>query len=295
MIVFVIRVLGVVPLSALRALGAGAGAIAALFGTPWRRTTEINLGIAFPDLDRHARAALTRRSLIESGKTIAEIPAIWSGKRAYVEHLVERVSGMAAIEAGSRTGRGVIVALPHLGSWEILLCYLSVHHRVSVLYKAPSPPELAPFVEAARSRFGATMIAAIAGAARPLQTVLREGGIVLVAPDQAPNPGFGVFARFFGLKTNTMHMVPRLAAKTQASVVFGWAERLPWGGGFHVHFEPAEDDVNHPDLERAAAAMNRDIERCIRRCPTQYLWSYKRFRFNLPGIPSPYPRRRRRP
>ena len=32
------------------------------------------------------------------------------------------------------------------------------------------------------------------------------------------------------------------------------------------------------DPERAAAALNRGVEQCVRQLPHQYQWSYKRFR-----------------
>ncbi len=31
-----------------------------------------------------------------------------------------------------------------------------------------------------------------------------------------------------------------------------------------------------------------DIADCVRTCPEQYLWSYKRFRIRPPGMPDPY-------
>ena len=40
-----------------------------------------------------------------------------------------------------------------------------------------------------------------------------------------------------------------------------------------------------------AASLNRDIERCVRKLPEQYLWSYKRYRIRPPGSPSPYRKR----
>ena len=68
-----------------------------------------------------------------------------------------------------------------------------------------------------------------------------------------------------------------------------YAERLP-GGGFRINFTPASDEVADPNVEVAAAAMNRDVERHVRALPEQYLWSYKRFRIHPPGGDNPYRR-----
>ncbi|MES9967053.1 MAG: hypothetical protein ABW074_07265 [Sedimenticola sp.] len=39
---------------------------------------------------------------------------------------------------------------------------------------------------------------------------------------------------------------------------------------------------------RAATAMNSGLEQCVRMCPAQYLWSYKRFRTQAGETPNIY-------
>ncbi len=39
---------------------------------------------------------------------------------------------------------------------------------------------------------------------------------------------------------------------------------------------------------QAAAALNQGVELCVRRCPEQYQWSYKRFKTRPPGQPKLY-------
>jgi KDO2-lipid IV(A) lauroyltransferase len=73
-------------------------------------------------------------------------------------------------------------------------------------------------------------------------------------------------------------------------VVFCYAERLPNGEGFSIHYLPAPDGVGAADSLVAAEALNRGIENCIRRRPDQYQWSYKRFKRRPAGAPSVYRR-----
>jgi KDO2-lipid IV(A) lauroyltransferase len=69
-----------------------------------------------------------------------------------------------------------------------------------------------------------------------------------------------------------MTLMSRLQKQTGAAVVFARALRLPSGHGYDLTFERfVEGALN----ERA---MNRGIERLIRECPTQYLWSYNRYK-----------------
>ena len=84
--------------------------------------------------------------------------------------------------------------------------------------------------------------------------------------------GEGVWADFFGRPAYTMTLVRRLQKQTGAAVIFAFAERLPGGRGYALHFERYRGDaIDEP-------AMNRAVEATIRRCPTQYLWSYNRYK-----------------
>lgn len=52
----------------------------------------------------------------------------------------------------------------------------------------------------------------------------------------------------------------------------------------------APDGVDDPDPVVAATALNQGVEACVRRCPLQYQWSYRRFSVRPDGGRSPYKR-----
>ncbi len=56
--------------------------------------------------------------------------------------------------------------------------------------------------------------------------------------------------------------------------------------GFILRYSPARTEVYGEDLRQAAAAVNREVEDCLRHCPEQYQWEYKRFR-TRPERPGP--------
>jgi KDO2-lipid IV(A) lauroyltransferase len=74
-----------------------------------------------------------------------------------------------------------------------------------------------------------------------------------------------------------MTLFGKLAARTGAPVIIGWAERLPRGAGYILHWRRVTDEVNNSDPEKAAAALNREIEQVVRARPEQYQWTYRRF------------------
>jgi KDO2-lipid IV(A) lauroyltransferase len=124
---------------------------------------------------------------------------------------------------------------------------------------------------------------------RRLLQALRKGGYLGILPDQAPKANKGsVFAPFFGVPAFTMLLVNKLARKTGARVVFLFAERLPKGGGYALHCLPAPRGIDSEDEVEAASALNLGVEECVRICPEQYVWAYKRFRSRPNDVPHPY-------
>jgi KDO2-lipid IV(A) lauroyltransferase len=85
-----------------------------------------------------------------------------------------------------------------------------------------------------------------------------------------------------------MVLLSRLAMKTQAPVIFAYAERLPRGRGYHVHFLLGQAGINGRDLERSVAQVNAMVEQCVRELPEQYQWVYKRFRNQPKGEKAHY-------
>jgi KDO2-lipid IV(A) lauroyltransferase len=281
-----LRGLALLPLPLLRLLGANLGLLASWLPVRERRVTEVNLEIAFPDLDPRERRRLARRSMVHTGRTFAELSAIWTwGSERLHRHVLD-VCGDEAVNEAIESGRGVIVALPHLGAWELLGVYCPRRWPFSALYRPPRMRELERFVRGSRERHGARLVPAGKGAVRSLYRAIGNGEIVAILPDQDAGEGAGIFVPFFGETANTMVLLPRLAARTRALVVLGWVERVR--GGFRVHFVPASEAIHDSDLQRSAESMNRDVERLVRGCPEQYLWSYKRFRIRPPGTPDPY-------
>jgi Kdo2-lipid IVA lauroyltransferase/acyltransferase len=98
-----------------------------------------------------------------------------------------------------------------------------------------------------------------------------------------------VWAPFFGKPAYTMTLAARLVQQTGAVPLLIWGERLPWGRGYTIRvsafIEPIPPSSSTPAAtsEEAAAVINRAMERLIRQCPQQYLWSYDRYK-SAPAI-----------
>jgi KDO2-lipid IV(A) lauroyltransferase len=72
--------------------------------------------------------------------------------------------------------------------------------------------------------------------------------------------------------------------------VLVWGERLPWGRGYLVHaraFDQVLSKALATDPAQGARQINRAMERLVRECPRQYLWSYDRYKTPRAATPPP--------
>jgi KDO2-lipid IV(A) lauroyltransferase len=273
---FLFRLLSRLPLPVLHNLGAALGWLIWLLSPTYRRHLGENIALAGM---AHARNA----AIAEAGKGITETPKIWLRPQDELLSLIARVSGWEHVEAARQTGRGVIILTPHLGCFEIAGHFIASRMPITTLYRRPRQEWLAPLMEGGRGRAFKLAPADTSGVRRLIRA-LRQGEAIGVLPDQVPGKGEGLWAPFFGRPAYTMTLAARLA-ETGATAVFVFAERLHYGAGYQLHFQPLSAPLAG-DLPARVAQLNHEIEANIRLCPAQYLWGYNRYK-KPAGAPDP--------
>ncbi|MGK0673843.1 MAG: lysophospholipid acyltransferase family protein [Halothiobacillaceae bacterium] len=276
------------PLPLNHALGGLIGRIAAHIPNRLRHVTRQNLALCFPAMSAQERRRLERQSLIETGKTLTEVGPLWRWPRERLLEIVRETPGLELVEQTRAEGHGIILLGPHIGAWELVGLYASIRWPMTSLYKPPKQVALETPMRKARERLGATLVPTDASGVKALLQALKRREVIGILPDQEPTEGQGVFSPFLGQSAYTMVLASRLSGREQARAFFTFAERLPRGRGFRLHFIPAEDDFYSPDLTASTAALNRGVEACIRIAPAQYQWSYKRFRKRPEGMAEVY-------
>jgi KDO2-lipid IV(A) lauroyltransferase len=272
-----LRLVGRLPLRALHGIGAAVGAILSLTPNPLRRKAARTLSVV-TEFDAETRQKLLKATLRETGKSALELCKIWSGDARRALQLIREVRGAEWFDQALQSGRGVIIAAPHLGCWELLNFWLCSRTRIAIAYRPPRQAAIEPLLLKVRGALAAEQVRAEgAVGVRTLFKRLTGGGAVGILPDQQPKAGEGEFAPFFGTPALTMVLLSRLAQRTGATVLFAFAERLPKGTGFRIHFLRAPEGIASPDLPTAVAALNRGVEDCVRIAPAQYQWAYKRY------------------
>lgn len=247
------------------------------------RLTRINIQLCFPELNNQQQRQLARQSLIETGKTITETPAMWLWPGNKTLGLIQKIQGEEILQQSYESKQGVILAFPHLGNWELVSLYCSSKYPMTTLYKPPQLVQLDDMVRHGRERLGARLFPTDNKGVRALLAALKKGQLVGVLPDQEPGKGNGVFAPFFNHQAYSATLISRLVDKTGAQVVFAYARRLPGGKGYELVFMAADNEAIQGELFESVSAINRGVEDCIRQCPEQYQWSYHRFRTRPEG------------
>lgn len=277
------KLISLLPLSWCQRLGTLVAQLLWLFNTTSRRVTEFNIAHCYPDLQKDERRTLARQSVIETGKQVMECAWIWNRPVSETLPLLIESRNETLFTDALESNDGLIIVSPHMGNWELCMLPITQKTPFTYFYRAPRNPSLGPLLIKWRAHLGGKPALLDSGGIRTGMKVLKNGGTLGILPDQEPDRENGVFAPLFGQPALTMTLLPKLAARSKANVIYIVSERREHQKGWVVHYLQADPDITHADPVKAAAAINRDVERCIEINPAQYLWDYKRFSMRPDG------------
>ena len=252
-----------------------------------RRITIINLRLAFPDMNEAARYRLARASMVHYVRGVLEAGMLWNWPIDRVFELFNDARGIEHYQQAKSEGKCVILAGVHCGSWELLGLYMQKHLNGSILYKPGKHADVEKMLLDSRRRAGAVLVPATSAGLRVMFKRLKNGETVALMPDQEPTLGEGEFAPFYGVEAFTGILLPRMAQRFDACVLFATCERVK-GGRYQVHIFKSPEAIHDEDMLLAATAVNQGIEQCIDVDREQNLWAYKRFRNRPEGQKSFY-------
>jgi len=249
------------------------------------RVARRNLEIAYPQQPAAERERLHRAILRTTLRQTLETLRLWTRPHAQNLALIRESHGVDLFDAAVAAGKGLIVAAPHYGNWELLNQWLASKTPISILYRPPKSAIAEAFLRIVRGDDAdrVTQIRAEGPAVRQLWKLMKGGGVTGILPDQQPKAGDGEFAPFFGKQALTMTLLNRLAERSGATVLFAYCERIGTGPGFALRIEAAPPGIASPDVAEGVAVLNATVERIARRDPTQYQWTYKRYTLRPPG------------
>ncbi len=182
------------------------------------------------------------------------------------------VQGFEHLQAGMAAGKGVIMALPHIGSWEYGGAFLATQDMpMTSVAERLEPPELFDYFVRQRAAMGLTIVPLDAPVGA-ISDTLRRGGLVGLLSDR-DLVGNGIEVEFFGEPTTMPAGPATLALRTGAVLVTGAVYSGP-GADHRAIVEPPLDTTRsgsfRKDVTRLTQEMATRLEGLIRRAPEQW-------------------------
>jgi Kdo2-lipid IVA lauroyltransferase/acyltransferase len=192
-----------------------------------------------------------------------------------------RYEGLENFEQARSRGKGVLVATGHLGNWELsAFAHAYLTAPMHIVVRPIDNARIDALVESRRELSGNRAIAK-KDAARGILRALAAGDAVGVLIDQNTTPEQGVFIDFFGVKACAGSAFVKLAHRSGAAVVPGYALWSDKEGRYVLHFEPAVEMTG--EVEQDTQRVHARLEAAIRKHPDQWLWIHRRWKTRPPG------------
>lgn len=247
-----------------------------------RHTAYRNLSMALPGADAKAVTDGVYRSIARLLLALARFPGI--GRDNIADWI--RYDGLEHFLEAKRRGRGVLFATAHLGNWELsAFAHGLMTEPMHVIVRPLDNLQVDAIVEARRRMSGNTVVEK-KDAARAILRALGRNEAVGALIDQNAGLDEGVFINFFGIPACVGTAFARIANRTRAAVIPGFALWSEAERRYVLRFEPILEMTG--DDVRDTAQIHSVLESMIRQYPDQWLWIHRRWKTRPPGEPPLY-------
>ncbi len=279
-----LRVLGYLPLSWLRALGAALGVLLLFVIPSRRRVVQTNLRLCFPHLSEVERDVLMRQTFVYFAQAWLDRSWLWHRSAECIQKRVQLSGEVAALSAETPT----VLFAPHFMGldvgWTALTMSLPLHF--TTIFTPQSNAAVDAWVAKGRQRFGQVRLFRREDGVKPIVAALRQNELLYLLPDMNFGPSESIFVPFYGEPAATVPSLSRFAKLGRARVVPVITRMTDMGYEVVVH--SAWNDFPTDDAAADTAIMNQRLEVFINAMPAQYFWVHKRFKTRPPGSPELY-------
>ncbi|GAB2602796.1 lipid A biosynthesis lauroyl acyltransferase [Nitrincola alkalisediminis] len=244
-----------------------------------RNVTEVNVRLCFPELNSEQQKQYVRDIFINNGIGIFEAAMSWWAPDAWFKDRVT-LTGTEHLEEALAEGKGVILLGAHFSTLDIGGLLFSYYYPVDAMYRKNNNPLLEDVITQGRLRFFKSAIER-----SDIRTVirnLRKNHIIWYAPDQDFGLHQSVFAPFFGVPAATITATSRMV-KLNGSPILMLAQHRTPDNRYELEIFPILRPFPTGDDVQDATLINAEIEKAIRKDPTQYMWVHRRFKSHPKG------------
>jgi phosphatidylinositol dimannoside acyltransferase len=211
-------------------------------------------------------ARVARRAFQNYGRMLMDFLLLGSLTPA---ELVARVTvaGRENLDAALERGRGVIFAVPHMGSWDISGSYAAALGYSVTAVAEKFPGSLNDAVVRSREKFGLSVVMLGRSAVRGIMDALEANGIVALLCDLEQGPGVDV--SFFGRRAVVPGGPAAIALKTGAALMTA-TQYATAPGRHHIHLEAPLEWDGAATKESLMQTVVHRFESFIRERPDQW-------------------------
>lgn len=247
-----------------------------------RRAALANLAFALPNTDPAPIVDGVFRSVARLLVAFARFPDLRTGN---LDRWI-RCEGMEYFDRALEAGRGVLFATAHLGNWELsAFAHAFFHSPMRVVVRPLDNPLLDRLVERRRALSGNLAISK-KDYARAILKALAANQAVGILIDQNASPETGAFVDFFGIPACAGTGFAKLAARSGAAVIPGFALWSETERRYVLRFYPPLPMTGDAALD--TQTLQSKLEEVIREFPDQWLWIHRRWKTRPPGAPPLY-------
>ena len=238
---------------------------------------RLNLKIALPELSDEQCEVIAKQAVRNELTTYFEFFSIWGSNNQKNIERVQKIHGEHLLHEALAAKKGLVLIVPHFGTWEIMNSYVAQFTEMTIMYKPVKDPGADLFVREARSREGAHLVPTDESGVRQIFKALKQGGTTVILPDHTPKQG-GEMIPYFGFPLASSNLSAKLIQKTKAKALLLYAIRND--DGFDMYIEEISESIYQGTANDGTFVSHQAIEDLIRRHPEHYHWTYKRFKAN---------------
>jgi KDO2-lipid IV(A) lauroyltransferase len=242
-----------------------------------RKVAKRNLSFAMPEADAAEIIDAGFASIARVLVAFARFPCI---HRENIHQWI-RCEGAEHFEQALLAGRGVLFATAHLGNWELsAFAHAILSAPMNVVVRPLDNPLIDRMVERRRGLSGNRLLSK-RDMARPILKALAANEAVGILIDQNSSPDSGVFVDFFGTPACSGTGFAKLAARSGAAVIPGFALWSAKERRYVLRFYPPVPMSG--DATRDTQTLQRMLEEIVRAHPGQWLWIHRRWKTRPAG------------
>ena len=280
LIVSLLAILGRLPLGVVFRLGKALGFFTWIILPKYRRLARHNIRVALgQSLTEEKLRRMTRQHFQTLGGNLLSAPRLARMPEEAVQARVEMI-GFSHLRQTLDRQKGVVMAINHIGNWELYAQLIGRVRDVPVgaIFQSQRNQHLNKLIDRDRRRLGLQTFDRRRGYLGAVNLVER-GGILAILIDQHAGDS-GIWTPLFNKLASTSMLAPTLSKRTGAPLI-SVAIHTTGVARWRCQIEPPVEPENHSAKE-LTYQLNRTLEEQITFSPPDWFWVHNRWKTPLP-------------